>query len=537
MKFTKYIALCLAVLGISTLIVTVSAVPPESSVTAVAGYCQGNTFYVFISMEDDWPDTVTAKAQVDGRTQPCAMSECPAVLKETERPVSYLLLVDCSGSMCGEQNDQHPQTLVRCFADALFDASGGKAKFAVATFDERFNNDGTDFTDNKRAFLREVNSIQYTAQRTDQAKSILEAIDYLEKYQRETGELVNLVLITDGIPDGGKDRLPLAAAAGQIDASSSILFHTFGIGTSNSASPASLKSLEQLGQGTHTSALNGRKKDAEEAACKTASLVNGLYPLQFSLGSIQNEPIDAIIYFYDQAVEAGSSVQKFTKLADISVLSSAGEVINKAEAKPIEAVDTPSAERADEDPADTPPSNQQENSESDSGAGEPAQENNEDSSANIVVAPSGKGTKESEQTDRKSFSHILIVLAVIAILVVLAGTYLLLHRKRRNSENGTNGDIYMRLETISGQFATKERNFYLADEILIGKSRSCDIVLKGPDLAKLCARIYLSDRIVYIEDIGAPDGVYLGGMRIYNGNRLRSGDEISIGNARFQFKF
>ena len=54
---------------------------------------------------------------------------------------------------------------------------------------------------------------------------------------------------------------------------------------------------------------------------------------------------------------------------------------------------------------------------------------------------------------------------------------------------------------------------------------------------RLQENIYLADHIVWIEDVGAPEGVYLGGMRLYNANRLRSGDEISIGDTRFQLKF
>ena len=56
-------------------------------------------------------------------------------------------------------------------------------------------------------------------------------------------------------------------------------------------------------------------------------------------------------------------------------------------------------------------------------------------------------------------------------------------------------------------------------------------------MASQSARIFLSDCVVYIEDIGSSDGVYLGGMRLHNANRLRSGDEIAIGSARFRFKF
>lgn len=533
MKFQKFLALCVLCVGVLT--AAASAASLKNGVTTVAGYCQGNEFYAFVSMEDDWPNTVTAKAQLSGKAQAFSMEEVPAPLGKDDRPVSYLLLVDCSGSMLGKRNDNNPQNLVGFFASALCDAAGGGAKFAVATFDESFNNDATDFTDNKRTFLKDVNSIQYNAQKTDLTQSILEAIDHLEGYQRKTGELINLILITDGIPDGGNERMTPAVAAGRIGVSPSILFHTFGIGTSDPKSPASLDSLAQLGQGAHTTALNSRRRDAEAAARETAALVNSLYPLRFALGEDQSEVTDAIIYFYDQAVENGSSVQVFTKLTDVPVLDSTGEVISRAEPKPVDDVYLPNTDASEDAPADDSEAGPEEEPGVDNDTEVPSGESGA-SSTDVEGSPSSGGLEHSGE-DGKSFPVIPVILAVIAVLAVLAGVYLVLRRKRSGSDAGGGMEIYMRLEVISGQFATKEPDFYLTDELIIGRARSCDIVLKEPDLGKQCARIFLSGNLIWIEDIGAADGVYLGGMRLYNANRLRSGDEISIGNTRFQFKF
>lgn len=533
MKFQKFLALCVLCVGVLT--AAASAAPLKNGVTAVAGYCQGNEFYAFVSMEDDWPDTVTAKAKLGGKAQAFSMEEAPVPLEKEDRPVSYFLLVDCSGSMLGKRNDSNPQNLVGYFAGALYDAAGNGAKFAAATFDEHFNKDAADFTDKKQAFLKDINSIQYNAQKTDLTQSILEALDYLEEYQRKTGELVNLILVTDGIPDGGNERMTPAVAAGRIGVSPSILFHTFGIGTSDPKSPASLDSLAQLGQGAHTTALNSRRRDAEAAARETAALVNSLYPLRFSLGENQSEVTDAIIYFYDQAADNGSSVQVFTKLENVPVLAPTGEVISRAEPKPVDDVYLPNTKASEDAPADDGEAGLEEEPGSNSDMEEPSEESGA-SSADAEGAPSSGGPEHNGE-DGKSFPVIPAVLAVIAVLAALAGVYLVLRRKRSGSGAGGGIEIYMRLEVISGQLAAKEQDFYLTDELIIGRARSCDIVLKEPDLGKQCARIFLSGNLIWIEDIGAADGVYLGGMRLYNANRLRSGDEISIGNTRFQFKF
>jgi len=534
MKFRRYLVLCVAVLSLGILTIGVSAALLEGDVTAVAGYCQESNLYAFVSASE-WPDTVTAKAQFDGKTQPFSMEQTPSLLEETETPVSYLLLVDRSGSMRGEKNDRNPQNLVRYFADALCDSAAKGSKFAVATFDEHFNNDTTSFTDNKRAFLKDVNAIRYTAETTDLTRSVIEAIEYLDGCQRTQGELVNLVLITDGIPDGGEGRMSLPAAAGHITVSPSILFHTFGIGTSDSRSPTSLDSLAQLGRGSHTTALNSNKRDAEKAAHETAALVNGLYPLQFILNGAQSKVADAIIFLQDQVAEEGTSAQTYTKLAGVPVLSATGEVISKAESKVPESVEIPNAETPEKNSTDETEADSQDKSELDADTGKQAEGEEDDPTAGSTRSSSGGEVGQDIPKEEKSFPVMTIVIAVVAALVVLAGVYFVIRKRQTAKEPGE--EIFMRLEVISGQFATKEQEFYLTDELIIGKARDCDLILKEPNLAKHCARIYLSDHIIWIEDIGSSDGVYLGGMRIYNANRLRSGDEISIGNARFQFRF
>lgn len=527
MKFLRYFALCAAVLVLGTW----TARAAENGVDALAGYCQEQNFYAFVSM-DDWPDAVTAKAQFDGKTQPFTLEQTPSPLEKTETPVSYLLLIDRSGSMYGEKNERDPQSLIRGFADALYDAAGGGAKFSVATFDEHFNNDATGYTDNKRTFLKDVNAIRYTAKTTDLTRSILEAVEYLDGCQRVRGELVNLVLVTDGIPDGAENRLTLAAAAGEIAVSPSILLHTFGIGTSDPRSAASLDSLAQLGRGAHTATSNNRKQDAEGAAREVATLVNGLYPLQFTLDKAQSKAADAIIFFQDRAVEDGAST--FAKLADVPVLNSTGEVVSKAESKAPEPVEIPDGEASETNPVDGNESEAQGEPKLDDDA-EKAEKSGEDTSSGTAESSSGGGAGQDAPKDEKPLPVIAAVGAAAAVLAVLAGVYFVIRRRR--PDGGTGEEIYMRLEVISGQVAAKEQEFYLTDELIIGKARDCDLILKEPNLAKHCARVYLSDHIIWIEDIGAPDGVYLGDMRIYNANRLRSGDEISIGNARFLFKF
>ena len=133
-------------------------------------------------------------------------------------------------------------------------------------------------------------------------------------------------------------------------------------------------------------------------------------------------------------------------------------------------------------------------------------------------------------TDRR------IVIAVVMFSGILAVVLLLLVLKRRNVKAKKNA-VYIKLDVISGMYKGSKNTFYLVDELTIGSKSNCDIVWKSADVAPLNSRIFIKDRILYIEDLGSPNGTALGGMRLHAANRLRSGDEVSIGSICFRVRF
>lgn len=521
MRSVKYMALLLTALLLAG---TAAASEEGGGAAALAGYCQTDQLFAFVSLEEPWGQGMTAKAQLDGKAQPFPLAENPATVEESGGAVSYLLLVDQSGSMKEGRGERTVRELVGAFAAALWDAAGDNARFAAATFSDRFQREGVDFTGDRQTFLDAVSAIDYSGQNTDLPGSVLEAMDYLEICPREPGELLNLVLVTDGLPDGEAERLELEDTVRRLEASPSVLFHCFGIGTSDGRSVAALDELSRLGRGAWTSVtVSGRRKDAEAAARETAELVNGLYSLRFSLGETQGEAVDATIYFYSNK---DASAQSFVKLSGVPVLSETGAVAAVPELPETEPPQGGAPEAPDpdgtpeEDGARTPPAD-----DSSEGGGQ---------SAGGGSASGGGGGAD----DRKGLPTAAVIgIAAVALIVVAGAAFFLLRRRPRREDRETGEKIFMRLEVISGEFATKEREFYLTSELTVGKARSCDLVIRDARLAGRCARIYLADHIVWIEDVGAPEGVYLGGMRLYNANRLRSGDEISIGDTRFQLKF
>ena len=132
----------------------------------------------------------------------------------------------------------------------------------------------------------------------------------------------------------------------------------------------------------------------------------------------------------------------------------------------------------------------------------------------------------------------VLAAACIAILVILM-------RRRRKSEpqpapeqpaSDSRSGIYMRLEMISGRH-TGANELSLTEELTIGSAKTCSLIVEAPGVEPLHARIFVRGGLIYLEDLGSAGGTLLGGMRLQGPNRLRSGDEITVGGARFCLKF
>jgi pSer/pThr/pTyr-binding forkhead associated (FHA) protein len=78
-------------------------------------------------------------------------------------------------------------------------------------------------------------------------------------------------------------------------------------------------------------------------------------------------------------------------------------------------------------------------------------------------------------------------------------------------------------------------SFPIGDSCIIGRDRSCDIVLTRRFINRRHARIdrYLTS--YFIEDLQSTCGTQLNGKRLIGSSPLEDGDVITIGNYLFRF--
>ena len=127
----------------------------------------------------------------------------------------------------------------------------------------------------------------------------------------------------------------------------------------------------------------------------------------------------------------------------------------------------------------------------------------------------------------------IFILGVGFLIGVGTGYILRLVIRRIEKNHG----IYMKLDIISGECESKAREFYLKDELFIGRNPKCDIIFKSSEVSDKNSRIFINNGIIYIEDLDSIRGTAISGMRIFSPNRLRGGDIISIDDVSFSLKF
>jgi pSer/pThr/pTyr-binding forkhead associated (FHA) protein len=84
------------------------------------------------------------------------------------------------------------------------------------------------------------------------------------------------------------------------------------------------------------------------------------------------------------------------------------------------------------------------------------------------------------------------------------------------------------------------QSYKFEDTIIIGRDKSCNIVINDPLVSRRHAKITLVDgQKFYIEDLNSTNGTYINNNPVMKGTKklLKQDDEIRIGNTVLIFNF
>lgn len=529
----KIIMFYLAILLVLARLIPVSAANnDEMTSEAVSAYCLDGKLYTFLHFPDSGkPEQLSGSLMSNGVSVAENITRMP--LQDYFTMIHYVLLIDVSTSMQGHAEE------IKSFTDAFAKSEKVVSTYSVLTFGDQFQAVSQNLTDTKE-MQTAVNNLQYTGVLSNPYDGVEQAIKYLNGVPRQKGELLNLILVTDGslyigdMWEGERQALEKQKAKSTselITSSPEIVLHTLHIGEWDTLAD------QTFSKGTGL-LLNPSGKDVSTLVQELVEFTEGLYRMDFSFYSVNEEKRTDLTLQLTGRQDGGLFFQEYE-------LKSVPTFQLSEESESEEGKDTPS-------PTPSVPGGNEEKP-SEDGTEKPSKAKPDEDEEHQEEEPDGDkqdDPEDKEDTDN-SQNHganirtgqwflIISVLGVIIIILLIIIAVVLFTRKRapkKQNEIGQEGNIYMRLDVISGNLLNVGREFYLYDQITIGRSRKCDIVWKDKCVSGKNTRIYIENQKIYIEDLNSAEGTALGGMRLYAPNILRSGEQISIGKVCFVLRF
>ncbi|WDE95370.1 FHA domain-containing protein [Lentisphaera profundi] len=90
----------------------------------------------------------------------------------------------------------------------------------------------------------------------------------------------------------------------------------------------------------------------------------------------------------------------------------------------------------------------------------------------------------------------------------------------------------MRILFTAGSLLGKKLNFE-QNSITIGRSHTCTLVINDAKISGRHMELSLHDDVIFLEDLGSHNGVFLNGQKIFQASKVQIGDKISIGKESF----
>lgn len=486
-----------------TAMLPAAAVAPGMSNAALrqfrAGYIQDGKAYVYLQLEQNQLANIQLQLKVN---ETVIEQQSSGFIKEGDKPVHYLLLVDCSSTV---RSYKEQISLFACGVLEQTIAGGGAAEMTVAGLGDSFRILTENCTD-PETLRTSLNELSYSDSNTDLYTGIQDALSYIQSKPHSSGELYQLILVTDGRQDKNGQLGLTQEQLEELEASfvkrQDIVFHTYGV--SDAWDNQELRQAE-LGRGCHMSLAESLPDTAAQTiAGFTNELYQGVFELEAELVPALGESLKIQVLFDDQP--GGTSVVEIPSLDASADDTVAPEGETGADG------DNAVNEGGEEIP-------------------EGGQDTSETKPDEAVVDEEETSSSATDDPQTGIGIWLLIPVAVIAAL----GGWLLrrqtesVKRSKENKVAPPPGAVCIRINVERGRCLTRERSLYLVHELIIGRSNECDLVFDEPELADRHSRILMQNNEIYLEDLGTSKGTAIGGMRIYAPNRLRSGDVITIG--------
>ena len=152
-------------------------------------------------------------------------------------------------------------------------------------------------------------------------------------------------------------------------------------------------------------------------------------------------------------------------------------------------------------------------------------------------------TSAPEDPAVNSTALIVILVCGAVLLILLVIIIVLLMKKRKPADgdevprSGPSRGIPIRVEVLSGLCYNADLHFHLRRNLTIGCDSGCDLVFEDARMLPMHAVISRASGVVTIAECADTGNTYVGGMKIFAPNRLRSGDIVTVGSTTFRVFF
>ncbi len=132
--------------------------------------------------------------------------------------------------------------------------------------------------------------------------------------------------------------------------------------------------------------------------------------------------------------------------------------------------------------------------------------------------------------------YVFTILIYLFIFWIARLIYLDISVMQRGPSPAFSNQPYLKLINRRDQLGFKVEEIYnLREKNTIGRSPKNEIVLKDPYISSEHVRIWQSEGVYYLEDLGSKNGSMLNGLPVSGPVLLKNGDKISFGQLEFLF--